>query len=219
MPVGLPEFVENPENRCPVILLVDTSRSMGGRPLQELIEGLRIFKEEVQQDTQAALSVEVAIVQFGKSVDLVQDFVTIDDFNPPKLTADGMTPMGMAIEFALDLLEKRKATYRVNGVQYYRPWIFMITDGAPTDPWVNAARRLQEAESENKLLFFAVGVEGADLDTLNHIAPPNRPPVLLNGLDFRSMFVWLSSSMKRVSQGKVGEVIVLPPVGWGQITT
>ncbi|MFM7189737.1 MAG: vWA domain-containing protein [Microcystaceae cyanobacterium] len=219
MPVGLPEFVENPENRCPVILLVDTSRSMGGRPLQELIEGLRIFKEEVEQDTQAALSVEVAIVQFGKSVNLVQDFVTIDDFDPPKLTADGMTPMGTAIEFALDLLEKRKATYRVNGVQYYRPWIFMITDGAPTDPWVNAARRLQEAESENKLLFFAVGVEGADLDTLNHIAPPNRPPVLLNGLDFRSMFVWLSSSMKRVSQGKVGEVIVLPPVGWGQITT
>jgi len=157
MPVGLPEFVENPENRCPVILLVDTSRSMGGRPLQELIEGLRIFKEEVQQDTQAALSVEVAIVQFGKSVDLVQDFVTIDDFDPPKLTADGMTPMGTAIEFALDLLEKRKATYRVNGVQYYRPWIFMITDGAPTDPWVNAARRLQEAESENKLLFLRLG--------------------------------------------------------------
>ncbi|MGL5035740.1 MAG: vWA domain-containing protein, partial [Microcystaceae cyanobacterium] len=85
--------------------------------------------------------------------------------------------------------------------------------------WMNASRRLQNAESENKLLFFAVGVEGADIDTLKHIVPPSRPPVHLNGLDFRSMFIWLSSSMKRVSHGRVGEVIVLPPVGWGQITT
>jgi uncharacterized protein YegL len=158
-------------------------------------------------------------VQFGASVKLVQDFITIDDFIPPLLTADGMTPMGEAIEYALDLLEKRKATYRENGIQYYRPWIFMITDGAPTDSWGKAARRLREAELDNKLLFFAVGVEGADMDTLNHVVPPSRPAVRLNGLDFRSLFIWLSSSMKRVSSGKVGEVIVLPPVGWGQITS
>lgn len=219
MPVGLPEFVENPENRCPVILLLDTSRSMSGQPIQELTQGLKTFKDEVFRDTQASLSVEVAIVQFGTSVKLVQDFITIDDFIPPLLTADGMTPMGEAIEYALDLLEKRKATYRENGIQYYRPWIFMITDGAPTDSWGKAARRLREAELDNKLLFFAVGVEGADMDTLNHVVPPSRPAVRLNGLDFRSLFIWLSSSMKRVSSGKVGEVIVLPPVGWGQITS
>ena len=219
MPVGLPEFVENPENRCPVILLLDTSRSMSGQPIQELTQGLKTFKDEVFRDTQASLSVEVAIVQFGASVKLVQDFITIDDFIPPLLTADGMTPMGEAIEYALDLLEKRKATYRENGIQYYRPWIFMITDGAPTDSWGKAASRLREAELDNKLLFFAVGVEGADMDTLNHVVPPSRPAVHLNGLDFRSLFIWLSSSMKRVSSGKVGEVIVLPPVGWGQITS
>lgn len=219
MPVGLPEFVDNPENRCPVILLLDTSRSMTGAPIQELNRGMEIFKNEVLADTQASLSVEVAIVAFGKSVNLAQDFVTIDEFTPPVLRADGLTPMGEAITYALDLLEKRKNTYRANGIQYYRPWVFMITDGAPTDNWDEASQRLLDAETENKLLFFSVGVEGADMDTLRHISPPNRPPVLLNGLDFRSLFVWLSSSMKRVSQGKVGEVIVLPPVGWGQIST
>lgn len=219
MPVGLPEFVDNPENRCPVILLLDTSRSMTGAPIQELNRGIEIFKNEVLADTQASLSVEVAIVAFGKTVNLAQDFVTIDEFTPPSLRADGLTPMGEAITYALDLLEKRKNTYRANGIQYYRPWVFMITDGAPTDNWDEASQRLLDAETENKLLFFSVGVEGADMDTLRHISPPSRPPVLLNGLDFRSLFVWLSSSMKRVSQGKVGEVIVLPPVGWGQIST
>ncbi len=217
MPVGLPEFVENPENRCPVILLLDTSLSMVGDPVQALMRGVRVFKEEVHRDTKASLSVEVAIISFGP-VQLLQDFVTVEEFVPPSLEAEGFTPMGEAINYAIDVLEHRKEVYKENGIQYYRPWIFLITDGAPTDPWQQAANRLQQAEADGKLCFFAVAVEGADLQTLKKIAPPERPPILLNGLDFQSLFLWLSSSMKRVSSGKVGEVLALPPVGWGQVT-
>lgn len=218
MPIGLPEFVENPENRCPVILLLDTSGSMAGEPIQELNRGLTVFKESVQEDAMAALRVEVALITFGP-VQLVQDFVTIDQFVPPRLNAKGKTPMGEAIECALDRLAARKATYKATGIQYYRPWVFLITDGAPTDHWESASQQVREAEMEGKLLFFSVGVQGADMNTLRQIVPPSRPPVLLNGLDFRSLFVWLSQSMKRVSSGKVGEQLALPPVGWGQITT
>jgi uncharacterized protein YegL len=218
MPVGLPEFVENPENRCPVILLLDTSSSMSGQPIQELCRGVGVFKEDVLRDTKASLSVEVAIVSFGP-VELIQDFVTVDQLTPPKLEADGYTPMGEAVEYAINLLEGRKEVYKANGIQYYRPWIFLITDGAPTDVWQNAAQRIREGEAEGKFCFFAVAVEGADLTTLKQLVPLERPPVLLNGLDFQSLFVWLSTSMKRVSSGKVGEVLALPPVGWGQITT
>ncbi|MBO1064406.1 MULTISPECIES: VWA domain-containing protein [Nostocales] len=218
MPVGLPEFVENPENRCPVILLLDTSGSMSGQPIQELNRGLAAFKEDVMKDAQASLSVEVAIVTFGL-VKLTQDFVTIDQFTAPKLETEGATPMGEAIEYALNLLETRKQSYKDNGVLYYRPWVFLITDGAPTDAWEGAAQRVREEEAQRRMLFFTVGVQGADMNKLKQIAPPERPPVTLNGLDFRSLFVWLSTSMKRVSSGKVGEAVALPPVGWGQITT
>jgi len=218
MPVGLPEFVENPENRCPVILLLDTSGSMSGQPIQELNRGLAAFKEDVMKDAQASLSVEVAIVTFGP-VRLTQDFVTIDQFTPPKLETEGVTPMGAVIEYALDLLEQRKQTYKDNGVLYYRPWVILITDGAPTDYWEGAAQRVREAEEQRRMLFFTVGVQGADMNKLRQIAPPERPPVTLNGLDFRSLFRWLSTSMKRVSSGKVGEAVALPPMGWGQIIT
>jgi uncharacterized protein YegL len=217
MPVGLPEFVENPENRCPVILLLDTSLSMEGEPVHALMRGVRVFKEEVHRDTKASLSVEVAIISFGP-IELLQDFVTVEQFVPPILTAEGFTPMGEAINYAIDVLEHRKEIYKENGIQYYRPWIFLITDGAPTDAWEQAAERLHAAEEKGKLCFFAVAVEGADIQTLQKISPPQRPPVLLNGLDFQSLFIWLSSSMKRVSSGKVGEVLALPPVGWGQVT-
>lgn len=221
MIVGQPEFVENPENRCPVILLVDTSGSMAGGPIEALNEGLRTFKETVLEDEQASLRVDVAIVGFGP-VELVQDFVTIDQLNPPHLVAKGLTPMGEAISFALDLLESRKVTYRANGIQYYRPWVFLITDGAPNpdSPWQQAAQRVKLAEQQRKLSFFAVGVQGADMNTLSEVAPPIRPPLMLNGLDFKSMFLWLSDSMVRVSSSTVGgDMVALPPVGWGQITT
>lgn len=165
MPVGLPEFVDNPEPRCPVILLCDTSGSMSGEPISNLNAGLAAFKDEVYRDEIAALRVEVALVTFGP-VQLAQDFVTIDNFTSPRLVADGVTPIGEAIEYALDLLERRKVTYKNNGVQYYRPWVFLITDGAPTDNWYDAAQQVRLAEAQRRLLFFAVGVEGADMNVL-----------------------------------------------------
>ncbi|MGI0483116.1 vWA domain-containing protein [Geminocystis sp. CENA526] len=218
MPVGLPEFADNPENRCPVILLLDTSGSMYGEPINALNKGITTFKEDVIKDTQASLSVELAIITFGDTVKLAQDFITIDEFNPPKLEASGVTPMGEAMEKALILLESRKREYKENGIGYYRPWIFLITDGAPTDNWQTSAEMVREADAQKRCLFFTVAVEGADMNKLKQIAPIDRPPVVLNGLDFRGLFQWLSTSMKRVSGGKIGEAVALPPVGWGQIS-
>jgi uncharacterized protein YegL len=178
MLVGQPEFVENPENRCPVVLLLDTSGSMAGAPIAALNDGLSTFKQAVMEDEQAALRVDVAIVTFGP-VQLAQDFVTIDQLQPPLLQAKGLTPMGEAITYALDLLESRKITYRTNGIQYYRPWVFLITDGAPNpdSPWMQAANMLRQAETQRKLSFFAVAVQGADMNVLRQITPPERSPL------------------------------------------
>jgi uncharacterized protein YegL len=216
MPVGFPEFEITTEPRCPVILLCDTSGSMSGEPIDALNNGLKTFCDGIAMDDQASLRVEAALVTFGP-VQVVQDFTAIDGFIPPKLTANGGTPMGEAIELALDLLEKRKKDYKDNGIQYYRPWVFLITDGAPTDEWANAAQKVRQADLGQKMLFFAVGVQGADMSTLTQIAPVGRPPMLLNGLDFKSLFRWLSDSMQKVSGGKVGAPVDLPPVGWGTI--
>ncbi len=66
MPIGVAEFVENQETRCPVVLLLDTSGSMQGEPIKALNDGIKTFQEDVMRDIQATLSVETAIVTFGR---------------------------------------------------------------------------------------------------------------------------------------------------------
>ena len=91
MAIGFPEFVDNPESRCPVLLLLDTSGSMAGPAIEELNRGIASFKEDVLKDSQASLSVDLAVVTFGGTVKKIQDFVTVDEFTPPLLKPDGYT--------------------------------------------------------------------------------------------------------------------------------
>ena len=73
-------------------------------------------------------------------------------------------------------------------------------------------------EAGKKVAFFAVGVAGANMDILARIAPPSRPPVALDGLKFRDMFQWLSSSMSSVSRAAVdAEVPLQAPIGWAKV--
>jgi uncharacterized protein YegL len=217
IPFGAPEFVDNPEPRCPCLLLLDTSHSMQGQPISELNNGLVAFKDELAADTLAMKRVEVGIITFGPVATLA-DFHTADSFQPPHLSTSGDTPMGAAIMQGIEMVRQRKDSYKANGVSYYRPWIFLITDGAPTDQWAAAAEAVRQGEANHAFAFFAVGVQRADMNVLNQIAP--RGGLRLDGLRFRDLFAWLSSSLKTLSHSQSyspnggGPIVPIPPPGW-----
>ena len=211
-------FADNPEPRCPCILLLDVSGSMKGQPVNELNQGIRVFKDELMADEMAAKRVEVAIITFGP-VQTATEFQTADVFEPPLLEAHGDTPIGAAIEAGLAQLDERKQAYRRNGIAYYRPWIFLITDGGPTDYWKAAADKVKAGEAANHFSFFSVGVEGARFDVLSQIG--TREPLKLKELRFRDLFVWLSKSLGSVSKSAVGDKVELEnpatPSGWASV--
>lgn len=216
-PFAAAEFAENPEPRCPCILLLDTSASMQGTSIDELNNGLRAFREEIFSDSLALKRVEIAVVTFGP-VSVMHDFTTADSFHPVELTANGDTPMGTAVSKGLELLRNRKEVLRSNGIKLFRPWIFLITDGEPTDNWGHLPELIRRGEESRSFSFFALGVSNANFGVLQQIAV--RSPMKLSGVRFKEFFLWLSASLKNVSRSNPGDSVSIPdykPYGWSEV--
>jgi len=215
-PFDATEFTDNPQQRCPCLLLLDTSGSMQGHPIAQLNEGIRTFKDELMADRLAAKRVEVSILTFGPP-QVLGPFQTAEAFVPPHLETTGDTPMGAAILQGIAMIEDRKRIYQDHGIPYNRPWIFLITDGSPTDDVKLASQMLREGVERKKFAFFAVGVEGADMATLAKISP--RQPQKLQGLKFRELFQWLSNSLGTASRSSpdAQRLALPPPNGWAEL--
>ena len=208
------EFVDNPEPRCPCVLLLDVSGSMAGQRMDMLNFALSGFRDTVSNDHLAALRAEIAIVSFDHRVSLVQDFVTVDDFVPPRFTAGGGTKIAGAVLHAFDMLNQRKREYRANGITYFRPMVFLITDGYPehdsAEEIMQATEQIREEEAGRHAAFFSFGIEGADMNALAAMSPPNRPPLPLHVAQIGGIFQWLANSVSSISTSQPGERIRLP---------
>lgn len=212
---GAMEFADNPEPRCPCLLLLDVSGSMRGQPITELNAGLVTLKDELSSDALAMKRVEIGIITFGP-VRTELPFQSSATFYPPSLSAQGDTPMGEAVLQGLEMVKQRKSEYRANGISYYRPWIFLITDGSPTDEWQRAAASIREGEASKAFAFFTIGIKGANMSILKQLSV--REPLMLDGLRFRDLFSWLSSSLGSVSCSTPGtEVMLQSPSGWASV--
>lgn len=210
--IGLDDLVDNPTSRVAISLCLDASGSMSGAPIRELNSGVSSFYQAINQDEIAKYSAEISIVTFGP-VQKETDFQTVAaQSKPPVLTATGDTPLGEAVQLSLDLLDERKQAYKDNGIDYYQPWLVLMTDGQPTgsSSVLNAqVARVQRLAADRKLVVFPIGIgASADMDTLNRFSAP-RPAFKLQGLNFESFFAWLSASVSRVSQSTPGDGVPL----------
>ena len=131
--------------------------------------------------------------------------------------------MGEAVNLALDLLEHRKEEYKEKGVDYYQPWLVLMTDGEPNGDKVELSRAINRTSNlvnEKKLTVFPIGIgTEADINVLSQFSP-NRQPLKLQGLKFREFFAWLSKSVSNTSQSFGGKSVNLDVdgiKGWSEL--
>ena len=175
-----------------------------------LNNGVRLFLDAVKKDNVARYSAEICMVTFGGIAELYQDFTSVDNINFYDLEADGATPMEDAVLLALDALERRKQEYKDCGVEYYQPWMVIMTDGYPyPDPLVNSYKKTYQLASSKKLSCFQIGVgEDVDWETLAMFSP--REPKKIEGYNFEAFFEWLAKSIQIVSKSNTNSTISLP---------
>ena len=218
------EFADNPEPRCPVLIIADCSGSMSGRPIDAMNRGVGDLYQAIVDDEIARNRVEVALLSFSTEARVERDFSTVSEQGKTTMRAGGTTNMHLAIQQGCDLLEARKEQYRLGGVPYFRPIMVLFSDGLPTSPhgeMEQANQRLVDMESGSQLTIFKVGVNAQAVQAMLGVLPnPNSrfQPLQLDNLRFSDFFVWLSRSVSAISRSTPGEAVNLPPTDWTTIS-
>lgn len=222
------ELIENPTTRVPVCLVLDTSPSMEARhsgdvstAIDELNAGVSAFYDAVAADEIARYAADLAIVSFSSDARTEYEFGSVG-FGAPRLaTRGGGTSLGAGVAAGLKLLDDRKREYRETGVDYWQPWLVLMTDGAPTDSsHLAVARDVADRVNAKKLTIFPIGIGAeADMATLQSFSP-QRPPLRLQGLNFAAFFEWLSKSVAAASQSTPAQGMSFDVQGiqsWGSL--
>ncbi|MBE6454127.1 MAG: VWA domain-containing protein [Alphaproteobacteria bacterium] len=208
------EFADNANERTPCVLVLDCSGSMRGEPIKQLNMGLKALEQELKDDIDASSRVQLLIIKaFGKDEAVVSsDWIDAMNFEAPEMEAGGLTPLGKAMEMALKKIEEQKCLYDSCGITSKRPWIFLISDGEPTDyDWEIVAKKCREAQQNKKVVIHAVGTQDANLDKLAMFS--TNSPKRLSGLRFTEFFLWLSRSVSCVSRAAPNALDLIEDTG------
>jgi len=209
LPGTTPTIINASESHMALILLLDVSYSMEGQPIKQLNEGVNRFKDEVCRDKQTRDILDVAVIQFNDSYEVVQDFVPIEYMQEIQLEADGATRYSEPIREALRMVDERSRFYRRSGTEPYKPWIILITDGEPLDNINNIVDEVADMQNEGKVRFLALAIGDCDR---RHLKRLSDVVFHINDADFESFFDWVGKSMRSVSTTAPGEKAPLPPL-------
>jgi len=215
------EYPNNFEIKLPLIFVLDVSTSMQGEGIRQLNQGLKAFEFFFMEDPVALARLEIGILTFGTDIQIAKNFSALGQPAFPELKAGGRTLMKEGLENAFKLLESRKSWYKNFGLQYYRPYIIMITDGSP---WPNKdlghlPEFINQQMEERRFVFQAFGAGKANMRILTNLSHPEFPPLKISGYDFENFFRWLIPSISIiVSNSIAGNEFTTPKENVFQIT-
>ncbi|MDB9313126.1 VWA domain-containing protein [Spirulina sp. CS-785/01] len=187
--------------RLPVYLLLDCSGSMSGEPIEAVRQGIKALLSELRTDPMALETAHLSVITFESTAHQAIPLTDLMSFKEPTIRAGGSTSMGAALQLLEQCLKKevRKSSPTQKGD--WKPLVFLMTDGMPTDRWQQAADRLQKQRTGN-IIACAAG-SSADEQLLKRIT---EIVVKLDNLQpdtLKAFFQWVSSSIQATSNSVV----------------
>ena len=194
--------MEFTERRLPVYLLLDCSESMIGDGINGVNAGMRQLLLDLHSDPHALETVWISIITFAGNAQQILPLTEMIGIKAPRLKVQPGTGLGAALRLLSECIEREVRTHSATHKGDYKPLVFLLTDGDPTDDWRDEARLLKAPSKTGGKKMNIIGIgcgEDANPLVLNEIADS----VLMMGeseLDFRSLFQWISSSLSVTSQ-------------------
>lgn len=201
--------------RLPIYLLLDCSESMAGEAIDSVRRGVAALTAELRGDPQALETACLSVITFSRTARQDVPLTELLAFNPPKLTVRPGTALGAALRLLGDCIRREvvRTTPTVKGD--YRPLVFLLTDGQPTDDWEPAADELRRARPGIANIYAVCCGPDADPEVLRRITDIVLMMPDLSDAAWRRFFLWMSASVSsasvRIGAAPPGEMLLPPP--------
>lgn len=186
--------------RLPVYLLLDISESMAGPAIDSVNEGVRAFVKELGANPQTAETVHLSVITFSRDAREVVPLTELMAFRAPKLSVRSGTALGAALRLLVECMRRDVVKTTSTSKGDYKPLVFLLTDGQPTDDWEGAASLFRKGEGGMLANLLAIGC-GPDVDIQVLYAVTDHVLLMsdLTPESIQRFFVWLSMSVQSVS--------------------
>lgn len=187
--------------RLPVYLLIDCSESMAGPAIESVSKGVDSLVSELRGNPLALETAYLSVITFSRYAKQDVPLTEVMAFQPPKFSVRPGTAFGAALQLLVQCVNREvvKTTPTTKGD--YRPLVFLLTDGQPTDDWQAAADMIKNARAPSIANIYAIGC-GPDVDAavLRRVTDIVLLMPELTPEKFKKFFVWLSASVQTASQ-------------------
>jgi uncharacterized protein YegL len=201
--------------RLPVYLMLDCSESMAGPAIESVAKGVQLVHEELRSNPLAIETAYLSVITFNRYAKQVVPLTEVLQFTPPPLSVRTGSALGAALTLLLQCMKKEVVRTTATTKGDYKPLVFLLTDGQPTDAWEPAADALRAANNPRIANIYAIGC-GPDVDTdsLRRITDIVLMMSDLSPEGFKKFFVWLSASVQTASArlDAAGGPIDMPPL-------
>jgi uncharacterized protein YegL len=186
--------------RLPIYLLLDTSGSMAGAPIQAVNQGVNLLYNELMNDPSAIETVYIAVITFNSQAQMVAPLTELTQFSPPTFNAGGATALGAALHLLNDSLDRDILPNSPERKGDYKPLIFLMTDGMPTDSWERAADEIKNRTKQKVATIIALGCGGGvEVNTLRRITEVVLMMENVTPDQITQYFKWVSQSVSTAS--------------------